>query len=76
MSSIPYGITLFPEPSAAKIDEVIQDRIRVRWQASYWDAEIFMQNFGDLSIDILPGQSVTVIGRKSNKLIALISAFP
>lgn len=70
------SITLLPEPSSAKIHCVNQDRIRVYWQASYWNADIFMQNIGDFPLTILPGQSVTVVGRRSNKLIVLMSKYP
>ena len=76
MYSIPRSITLFQEPSKATVHKIVEDRIRVYWDSTYWDADIYMQNFGDCSPVILPGQFVTVIGRSSNKLVALMSKYP
>ena len=68
----PEKTTLLPEPSPAKVDEIIRDRIRVRWQATNWDAYIYVRNLSEFPVDISPGQPVTVIGRKGIRLIVLI----
>ena len=64
--------TLLSEPSPAKVDEIISDRIRVRWQATNWDAYLYVRNLSAPPIDISLGQPVTVVGRKGNRLIVLI----
>lgn len=74
MSSAPRNMELLGEPGKAKIHKIIDDRVRiyrvrVYWDSTYWDADIYRHDFDD---SILPGQFVTVIGRRSNKLVALI----
>ena len=76
MYSIPLDITLLQEPSKATVHKIIESRIRVHWGSSYWDADIYTPNFNNISPDVLPGQPVIVIGRISNKLVALMSKYP
>ena len=68
----PEKTMLLAEPSPAKIDAILQDRIRVRWQATNWDAYIYVHNLSGLPVDISPGQPVTVIGRRGIRLVVLI----
>jgi len=63
---------LLPEPSPAEVDEIIEDRIRIRWRATYWDAYVYIPGIGDRPIDVSPGQSVSVIGIRGTRLIVLL----
>jgi membrane protein implicated in regulation of membrane protease activity len=63
--------TLLPEPSPATVDAITQDRIRIRWKATNWDAYVYVPNAGDRPVAFSPGQSVTVVGIRGIRLIVL-----
>ncbi len=63
---------LLQEPCLAKIDEIVQGRVRIRWNANYWDAYVYIENNRDWLGDISPGKLVTVVGTRGTKLIVLL----
>lgn len=62
---------LLQKPSLAQVDEVNENRVRVNWGSTNWDADVYIQNDANQNGQISPGQSVTVIGTRGIKLVVL-----